>query len=59
MICKMLWSSIIFLIVNASRDNKFFDLNRTREIQIYKCTAINYITFNKNEFVFITGNDGG
>ena len=57
------WCSTIFATVNVSGDIKFFDLNRARKAPLepkrYKDTAINHIAFNKNEFVFITGNDRG
>ena len=57
------WCSTIFATVNVSGDIKFFDLNRARKTPLepkrYKDTAINHIAFNKNEFVFITGNDRG
>ena len=57
------WCSTIFATVNVSGDIKFYDLNRARKAPLepkrYKDTAINHIAFNKNEFVFITGNDRG
>ena len=57
------WCSTIFATVNVSGEIKFFDLNRARKAPLepkkYKETAINHIAFNKNEFVFITGNDKG
>lgn len=57
------WCATIFATVNVSGDIKFFDLNRARKAPLepkrYKDTAINHIAFNKNEFVFITGNDRG
>ena len=42
---------------------KFFDLNRNRKQAIYEKKyqdiAINHISFNKYEFVFLTGNEKG
>lgn len=57
------WCSTIFAAVTVSGDMKFFDLNRNRKSAIhekkYQDIAINHISFNKNEYVFLTGNEKG
>lgn len=58
------WCSTIFSAVTVNGDIKFFDLNVNRKSYIYEKkkyvdTAINHISFNKFEYVFLTGNDKG
>lgn len=57
------WCSTIFAAVTVNGDVKFFDLNVDRKSYIYEKRyseiAINHICFNKNEYVFLTGNDRG
>ena len=57
------WCSTIFAAVTVSGDMKFFDLNQNRKTHIYdkkyQDTPINHISFNKFEYVFLTGNDKG
>lgn len=57
------WCSTIFASVNVAGEIKFFDLNRARKTSLepkkYQDVPINHIAFNKNEFVFLTGNDKG
>lgn len=57
------WCSTIFAAVTVSGDMKFFDLNLNRKTHIYdkkyQDTPINHISFNKFEYVFLTGNDKG
>ena len=57
------WCSTIFSAVTVQGDMKFFDLNRNRKAAIhekkYQDIAINHISFNKFEYVFLTGNEKG
>ncbi len=57
------WCSTIFAAVTVMGDMKFFDLNRNRKGAIHdkKCheIPINHISFNRFEYVFLTGNDKG
>jgi dynein intermediate chain 1 len=57
------WCSTIFASVTVQGDMKFFDLNRNRKAAIhekkYQDIAINHISFNKFEYVFLTGNEKG
>ena len=57
------WCSTIFAAVTVNGDMKFFDLNVNRKSYIYEKKygdiAINHISFNNSEFVFLTGNDKG
>jgi dynein intermediate chain 1 len=57
------WCSTIFAAVTVQGDIKFFDLNRNRKGAIndkkFSEIPINHISFNKFEYVFLTGNEKG
>jgi WD40 repeat protein len=56
------WCSTIFSAVTVIGETKFFDLNRNRKAAIHEKKLeipINHISFNKFEYVFLTGNDRG
>lgn len=57
------WCSSIFSCVTVKGQIKFFDLISSKKMPIcektYKDTPINHISFNKFEYVFLTGNDSG